>query len=71
MLAEGRWIPLPKNKQSIVKSYSGNSGNSSISVKGKGLTNIKMYVERKGFFFQKVKFTYKATKYEVSVLQQV
>ena len=26
------------------------SGNSAISVKGNGLTRIKMYVERKGFF---------------------
>ena len=37
-------------------------GNSAISVKGKGksLTNIKMYIERK-VFFQKVKFNYKTT----------
>ena len=40
----------------------GNSSNFAISVKGKGLTNVKMYVER--IFFQKVKFDYKATKYK-------
>ena len=28
----------------------GNSGNSAISVKGKGFTDVKMYVERKVFF---------------------
>ena len=27
----------------------GNSGNTAISVKGKGITNVKMYVERKDF----------------------
>ena len=48
----------------------GNSGNSAISVKGKGLPNVKMYVERK-VFFQKVKFNNKATKYQVSVVKQV
>ena len=29
--------------------YSGNSGNSTISVKGKDLTNVEKYVERKVF----------------------
>ena len=52
-------------------SYSqlGNSGNSAISIKSKGLTNIKMYVE--GKIFQKGKFKYNPTKYQVSVVQQV
>ena len=40
--------------------------NSVIFVKGKGLTNVKMNVEIK--VFQKVKFNYKSTKYEVSVV---
>ena len=44
-----------------------NSGNSAITVKGKGLTNVKMYTCRKKFF-QKVKFHYKATLYQVSVV---
>ena len=47
----------------------GNSGDSAISVKGEGLTDIKMYVER--HFFQEIKFKYKATKYHWSVVQQV
>ena len=34
----------------------GNSGFSAISVKGKGLTNVKM-------FFQEIKFNFKATKF--------
>ena len=41
----------------------GNSGNSATSVKGKCLTNVKMYVERE--FFQKVKFNYKTIKYQM------
>ena len=49
-------------------SFSGNSGISSISVKGKGLANVKIARER---FFPKVKFNYKATKYQVSVVQYV
>ena len=41
----------PLVAQQIYSSFSqlGNSGNSAISVKGKGLANIKMYVERKVF----------------------
>ena len=35
----------------------------------KGLTNVKVYVE--GKVFQKVKFNYKTTKYQVSVVKQV
>ena len=45
-------------------------GNSAISVKGKSLTNFKMYVERKVYFL-KVKFNFKVTKCQVSVVQQV
>ena len=44
-------------------------GNSSNSVKDKGLTNDIMYVERK--VFSKVKINFKATKYHISVVQQV
>ena len=37
------------NVKSLYSSFSqlGNSGNSAISVKGKGLTNAKIYLERK------------------------
>ena len=40
---------------------SGNSGNSAISVKGKGVTNINMCV-----IFLKLKFSYKSNKCQVS-----
>ena len=39
--------------------FSGNSGNFAISVKGKGLTNVKM---SESFKTQKVKFNYKSHK---------
>ena len=38
------------------------------SVEGKGLTNVKLYVE---FFFQNVIFNYKVTKYQASEVQHV
>ena len=47
----------------------GNSGNSAISVKGKGLTNAKIYLEKK--ILQKLKFNYKVTKYQMSIVQQI
>ena len=52
------WLK-PLNQQQSSFSQLGNSDNSAISVKGKDLTYVKMYVEKPTF--QKVKFNYKAT----------
>ena len=61
--------PFPWATELLTPAIEFFSGKFGISVKGKGLTNVKMYVER--IFFQKVKFDYNATKYQVSVVQQV
>ena len=37
------------NLVTVIEFFSDSSGNSVISVKGKGLTNVKMYVEGKVF----------------------
>ena len=55
-------------RKGLVKFWLGNSGNSVISVKDKDLTNLKMYVEGI-YFFKGQKNNYKATKYQVSVVQ--
>ena len=52
-------VPVNRPKLSIIEKHSsfsqlGNSGISAISVKGKGLTNVKMYVERKVFSRDKI-----------------
>ena len=45
------------------------SGNSAISLKDRGLTDVKIYAERS--YFLMVKINYKVTKDQMSVVYQV
>ena len=46
----GKWKIIIQGHWDILFSQLGDSGISPISVKGKGFTDIKMYVQRKTFF---------------------